>query len=279
MKNISEKALLVNITISQWSASKYDRKVSREIETEHNARNAGRFNKILIADHLLKEIQKNGNNTRAYVYDNTLPWGNNGDRLLPAVEYLAFMTEFRKLKSLFEAATHKFIIHYPALKDEARLRLNGMFKEDDYPPAGILRTKFSITMETSSIADPQDFRVQVDKQEVDDLRNNIESSIQSKFTQATKNIWTRMRDAISHMVEKLSDQDAIFRDTLVSNIRELVEILPRLNFTEDDDITHILQEMESLLVDPDRLRTNTRLRSDKAREAKAILDKVSNFIG
>ncbi len=58
MKSLAEMALLANVSISQWTGRSYDREVSEEIEKEHNAHDAGRYNKILIKEDGFKEIQK-----------------------------------------------------------------------------------------------------------------------------------------------------------------------------------------------------------------------------
>jgi len=278
MKNLSEKALLVNLTISQWSAHKYDKNISKKIEKQHNAHNAGRFNKNLIADDELKEIHKIAGSARSFLYTNTLPWGDNGDRLLPATNYLDFVNEFRNFKTQFDIATNNFIAQYPALKEEARNRLNGMFLEEDYPSLSKVKTKFNIEISFMPISDTADFRLKVDEEEVTNLKFRIEQEISSRINQATKNIWTRLREAVGHMVEKLSDKDAVFRDSLVTNIRELIEILPRLNFTDDEDINDMLDHMKTLVVDPETLRTSERIRNQKAEEAKVILNKISDFL-
>lgn len=277
MKNLSEKALLVNLTISQWGARKYDKSVSREIEKEHNAHNAGRYNKILIAENELSEIQKIASAARSFLYSNTLPWGDNGDRLLPSTNYFEFVNQFRAFKSGFEVAASNFISQYPVLKEDARQRLNGMFRETDYPPAAIIRSKFNIEVTFLPIPDSTDFRLQISEEEVSHLRTQIETEINSRITLATKNIWTRIKEAVGHMVEKLSVKDAVFRDTLVTNIQELVDILPRLNFTNDKEITAVIDNMKTLLIHPDTLRKNATIRNQKAEEAKAILDKINDF--
>jgi Protein of unknown function (DUF3150) len=278
MKNLSEKALLVNLKISQWSGHKYDLNISKKIEKQHNALNAGRFNKNLIADAALKEIQKKANAARTFLYDKTLPWGDNGDRLLPATIYFDFINEFRDFKFQFDNATLEFVKQYPALKEEARNRLNGMFLDDDYPSPSKMETKFNIEVNFMPISNTKDFRLQVDHEEVSNLKTQIELEINSRIRQATKSMWIRLKEAVTHMVDKLSDKDAIFRDSLVLNIRELIELLPRLNFTEDEDINDMLETMKSLLVDPESLRTSRHLRSTKAEEAKAILNKISDFL-
>jgi len=278
MKDLSQKALLTNLTISHWTARKYDKKVSQKIEQEHNAHNAGRFNRILIAEEELQATKRIAGTAREFLYTNTLPWGDNGDRLLPASNYFEFISVMRRHKSEFEVCSEKFILQYPLLKDEARQRLNGLFQEEDYPPVDIIRRKFGMNLTFMPISDIADFRLQVDADEVASLRSDIETEIHARINQANLSILTRIRDAVAHMVERLSDQNAVFRDSLVENIKELLEVLPRLNFTGDKEISAILYSMTDLIVDPDTLRNNDNIRHQKAEKALAILARVNDFL-
>jgi len=41
-------------------------------------------------------------------------------------------------------------------------------------------------------------------------------------------LWSRLRDVVSHMVDRLNEPESRFHATLVTNIFDLVELLPRL---------------------------------------------------
>ncbi len=80
------------------------------------------------------------------------------------------------------------------------------------------------------------------------------------------------------MVEKLSEKKPKFHDTLVTNINDLVTLLPQLNITDDPDIIKAVASMKSLVVDPGNLRQNSAFRSQKAKEAQAILAKFDSYM-
>ena len=47
--NLNDRALLVQLNVSQWTARKYDKSASKEVTTAHGASSAaGRFNKSLL---------------------------------------------------------------------------------------------------------------------------------------------------------------------------------------------------------------------------------------
>ena len=54
---LNHKAMLMTLSISQWTARKHDKHASSEIEKSHGAKNAGRFNKLLVdADALARGV-------------------------------------------------------------------------------------------------------------------------------------------------------------------------------------------------------------------------------
>ena len=117
--------------------------------------------------------------------------------------------------------------------------------------------------------------------EVQKIKKEVEKSVNDAFNTAMQNLWERLRDVVARMVDKLSDKDAVFRDSLVENIVELVNILPKLNVTGDPKLTKITKEIEGSLcnVSPKELRDNEVVREKVATKAKSILDAMEGYMG
>ena len=83
------------------------------------------------------------------------------------------------------------------------------------------------------------------------------------------------------MAEKLSDTKSIFRDTLVTNMQDVCDVLKRLNVTGDKDLEQMRYMVENTLANnnPESLRLDPDLRKTKSIEAKDILDKMGAFMG
>jgi len=279
---LTDKALLVQLSISQWSARKYDRKVTKEILTQHGASmGAGRFNKSLLPmNGYLDSVHKKATAIRQKYYTNTLPWGIEGTQMLPSANYLEFMTEFRKEKGEWESLVAEFISNYSRLKEDAkRLLPNGLYNESDYPCDDSIHEKFNIDMAVFPVPS-DDFRVEIGDAELNNIQQDVERRVAEASEIAMADIWKRLYDRVKHMSEKLADPKAIFRDTMVENTRELCALLPRLNFADDPNLEDLRQQVEgSLLMHPDALRNNPVLRDEKAQEAKDIMDKMSAFMG
>ena len=92
---ITERAMLAAVHISIWTAVKHDRKVSRDVAHQHGAHDgAGRYNKQLLRGaEKLDALRTLAGQIRQHFYKITLPWSDEGYRLLPAHFYFELTTQ------------------------------------------------------------------------------------------------------------------------------------------------------------------------------------------
>lgn len=280
--NLSNTAMLVRLSISQWTARKYDKKVSENVATQYMAdKNAGRYNKVLVAEEAIKAIQKTANEARTYHYEQTLPWGDDDSRLLPAANYLHYSEKMRGLRVNFESAVADFIAAYPVLVDEAKARLNGMFNASDYPYQSEIARRYSFGVSINPLPSSDDFRVSLHDSEVLAIRADIAERTKQAQQTAMADLWSSLHTAVSHIADKLHDKDAIFRDSLIHNVVDICELLPRLNVLGDVNLENMRQAVEGKLCSyrPDDLRANKTERKNAANDAASILDAMSAYMG
>lgn len=263
---MKDKALIVSIKIRQWSGRKFDRKITSEVNQNHGTNDAGRFNKILVDKGEISKINKIGNSVRAFVYHNTLPWGDNGDRLLPASNYFAFMQGLKPLKDEFDQATNDFCANYQALVDDAENTLNGLFNRLDYPSFAEIQDKFEIKVGLTPLPDAEDFRFElVSDAEIDKIREEIGVELGGRHKAAMSSLMKRCKDALSSAVgavTRLNSKDGSnrFHSSLMDNIKELVDIIPSLNYANDPDIERLRLAMKKMITDPSTLKSSPELR-------------------
>ena len=278
--SLTEKTMLVYLNISAWTARKYDQRVSKEIEDKYNSEDAGRYNKLLIARDSIKNIQRIVSEARTFHYENTLPWLDNGGRLLPAANYFDYVNAIQKFQDLYEKEVENFIRAYPALKSEAQHRLNSMFNEEDYPDILTLSTKYSFSTQVSPVPVADDFRVTLNEEEVEFIKTSIEKQVQESTESAMHDLWMRLFKVVQHMAERLSKEDNKFKNSLVNNINELCDLLPKLNITNDSELQTSVAEIKVKLTayDPQTLRDNEDARNETAIEAQRILNKMRHYL-
>lgn len=277
---LSNKAMLVNLKISSWSARKYDRKVTRKIDNQFNTTDAGRFNKILISLDQIGKIQNVITMARTFHYQNTLPWQHEGVSILPSKKYWEYTSEMNEYKTMFNNAVDRFIDVYPSLKEDAKVRLNGMYNEEDYPDISDIRNKYGFHVNIFPLPTSGDFRIDIQSEEVEKIQNDIEKRMMEVQKNAIKECYRRLYEKIEYMVNKLSDKDAVFRNSLIGNIKELCNILPSLNITDDPELNNTIREINNkLIVNPDTLRRDIRERKNITKTAQDILDSMEGYIG
>jgi hypothetical protein len=275
---ISERAMLAAVHISIWTAIKHDRKVSREVAEQHGAyAGAGRYNKQLLREaEKLESLRSLSGQIRQYFYKITLPWSDEGYRLLPAHFYFELTTKMREFEEAFAQQVEEFLAVYPSYIDQVRPELNGLFREEDYPPTDKLRNKFGVKLEVLPIPSGNDFRVTLSEEEQARVAREIDENVRHSLRKGTEDLWTRLKGVVAHMVERLNEPESRFHASLVTNIGELVELLPRLNVNQDDELNRFAEEIRNRLCGYTArdLKKNEILRAVTATDAAEILTKM-----
>ena len=285
--SLSSKAMLCSLSITMWSARKHDAEASQEIAANHGAQaDAGRYHKLLLPKQALAEIQKIVSEARQEHYFLTLPWDDNGYRVLPAAAYMDHVEKMQALSRRFSLAADNLASQFSILVDQARTRLGGLFRDQDYPGSEELRGKFSFETGVLPLPSAGDFRVTLGEEEKARIRRQITAAVESSLQVGSRELWYRLYEAVRHMAERLNAYKVTeqgvehpFRDSVVSNLVKLVEVLPKLNITNDVELERLAQEVKaSLLVDPKQLRQSETVREDTARAASAIAQQMAGYM-
>ena len=278
---VSEKAMLVLLRISCWSGRRFDRGLTEEVCKSKSARTgAARVNKNLVeGSSELQAVMKAYGAIRQFVYEQTLPWADTGARILPVSNYFQFCKGIDELRRAADVAVAAFKVAFPDIINRAEVALNGMFKRTDYPSQEEVDNLFSCSVDFRPMPEASDFRVDLADDEVNKIRGEIEGQVKGALTDAMADLWRRLREAVDHMAKKLGEPGAIFRDSLVGNVRELVDLIPRLNLTGDASLDAVTADVKAKLaaLDPDVLRSSEVDRALAADTAAAIVRKMAGY--
>ena len=286
--SLSSRAMLCALSISMWSARKHDPDASQEIAQRHGAQaDAGRYHKVLLPKEALAEVQKIVSDARQEHYFMTLPWDDNGYRVLPSAAYMDHTEKMRELSKRFTPAVEALAKEFGNLVEQARVRLGGLFRSEDYPARDELRSKFSFATKVMPLPDAGDFRVTLGDEEKERIRRQITATVEASLQVASRELWQRLYEAVNHLAERLSAYKVTgvgvehpFRDSVVTNLVKLVDVLPKLNITGDPELERLASEVRaSLLVDPQELRTSESIRSETAKNATAIATRMAAYMG
>lgn len=282
---IQDKAMLASLNISQWTARKYDRGASQATADLYKAAGSEvRTTKAMVAKTHLDEITKIVGKARTYHYDHTLPY-SKGQAILATDLLSDYMAEIGKNKRAFADAVNKFIDVYPSLVQEAQINLGGLYNGFDYPNERQLRRKFQMDVDFAPIPEGSHLRINIDQAELAEMQAEIEAKANDAITQAMNGLWQRVYDVTAALQERLtpdgSGKDKTFRDSLIGNIADLADILPRMNLSDDPDLDAMAREIKAELAsyDPKDLRNSKAMRKDALAKAGEILSKVSGYMG
>lgn len=287
MSNIRNQLLSVGFSISCWEARKQDKKATKEVADAHGtASSVGRYHKDLLPGATEHEtILKIRNAWRVWHGEMTLPWNDNGTRVLRSAAFLDYSAGYRDWKAKFEQALQDFYDVYPTLVAQAELRLNSLFNPADYPPLEEVKRRFAARLDVYPLPNADDFRIidGIDAEDAERLRSEAVAGLEAQVTEAVRDLWGRMRTVVAAMSERLAVPHGApggkFHDTLTGNIQDLLTRIPALNLTGDPEIEALSAEMQTLLVAPETLRTDPDVRAEKAAKAKALAARMAQFVG
>jgi hypothetical protein len=279
---ITQRAMLAAVHISIWTATKHDRKVSRDVADRNGAQEgAGRYNKqLLMGAGKLEELRTLAGQIRQHFYTITLPWSDEGFRLLPSHFYFDLTARMREFEASFSSGVDEFLLVYPDYIGEADAELGGLFREEDYPAPDQLREKFNVKLEVLPIPTGDDFRVTLSAEEQARVAREIDANVRQSLTRGTEDLWKRLRDVVSHLVDRLGEPESRFHSSLVTNIFDLVSLLPLLNVNQDPDLDRFATQIRDRLCSytAHDLKKHDLLRVATAAEAAGIVAEMDEVL-
>ena len=281
--DISSNALLIDLRVSQWTARKIDKGAAREVAANHNAAStSGTYYKSLIDGSALETIKAVVGRARAYHYRMTLPWADTGPRVLKSSSYLEYMQEMRTYGDEFRAAVALLLQDYPLHRQEAKRLLGTMFNDTEYPDTWALADKFDFNLSVLPLPMGGDFRATLGDEAAEArIRAEVDASSAACTAAAMQDAFNRVAKIAEAFIDRLSKPDTVFRDSLVDNARELADVLPHLNITDDPALSALTQRMQATLCqyDPNQLRHNPDARKETYTAAVAVHKDVMAFFG
>lgn len=280
--SIATQAMVLNLQIGIWQGYRLDREASAKVVEDAGAHaDAARVNKHLVPKEALKDINTASNAVRTHFKDKTLPWKDNGDRLLTRLAYTDFIEHHEQLTKEFKAAVNHFVdVSYPEARARAEFRMGELFDSNDYPSPDSLRRRFYIGMDIDPVTSAGDFRVEMEADELDSIKSAMETALQDRIGRAMHHVWSRLSEVVGNFASRMDTADAVFRDSIMGNIEELVEALPGMNILNDPDLAALGDEIKAKLTGYDLkdLRKRPDVRQQAAFEANEIMDRMKGFM-
>ena len=284
-------AMLVQFSSSVWTARKLDKVATEEVIADKHAGNKGaaRVNKHLLAGRSeLEIITSCVSRARVYVYANTLPWSDNGDRLLSTARFMAFNSRMQEFDEEFWRLVEEFKLVYPTLMTAQAMALGGMYNRNDFPMLSELEHKFAFAYNYMPVPTQGDFRVDVGNEAHKLLQEKMEKVGSQRIELAMGDIRERLHNHLKRMSDRLTtdtvdgeEKKRRFHDTVIEGALDLCDLAKGggqgLNLTDDPELENVRKALESALVGvtAEDVRKNTAVREGLKKDVDAILDKFA----
>ena len=283
--SIGSSAMLTTFKASVWAGRKLDKRASQDVEDRNNAvpQMANVHKKLLGNCEQLIAIQKHVSNTRTSHNAETLAWEDNGSRLITTAAFFNYTHMMSGAETLFWKLHEKFLSTYASAQRNAEMYLGDLFNKSDYPSEEVLRDKFKWSLVQAPIPQSGDFRLDIQNDAMEELKLQYEQNLEAKIKGANDDMLTRLQKALKNMSAKLDYGDhedkKVFRDTLVSNVTDCIDMLSNFNITNDLKLHTARDQLEYATqgVTADALREDAHFRAQTKKNVDDILKSLPSI--
>ena len=263
-EGLLSKAVIVSFKTGRFGNTK---RVSKgEIEITFNGeqvdRDALKTNKELLDSKELQAIGSFDAKTRVKLLTYCLPsYVDDGYYFLP-ISLIETVNDYLARRQTERSyLVNDFLAIYPAKRDSARLRLGPLFRSTDYPSEDAVRRTFTWTVRYISFSVPSSlseisadlFREETRKQE--EMWESAAREVEIGLTEALAGLVERAIEKLSFQV---NGKPQVFRDSMVENFNEFLDLFDQRNLTSNASLTALAGQARQLMagVDPSTLRSN-----------------------
>jgi len=277
--SISSAAMTVDFNASVWTARKKDHKATAEVEVAHQAeKGVASVSKNLLGDcEELKAVQKFAANTRNVHYSMTMPWSDNGARLLTTAQYFKYHEVMTDLQQEFGRLVDEFLTVYEWKIMDAQAKLGAMWNGDEYPTRSSLESKFGFSFNYVPLPDSGDFRIDIGNEAMTQIKTQYEQHYTTAVNAAMKDIWQKLHANLTTLVRQLDVNEEgkgnKLYDTVFDRALELTDMLGTCNVTGDNQMEAMRQRLEQAFhgLTLGQIKNSPSLREDKQKELTAAI--------
>lgn len=280
MPSLRDKAMTITLKMSMYRPTKVDRQKTSDLCIKEGT-SKYRVTKALLSNCAeLKEARSAYTALASYVHDNTLPWCDDGKRLLPNASYFDFANKVGELKARANNAVQVLYQNWDRLvaQDIASFGMNG--DPNDYPTADEMLSKWGIRTRFEPISSSSDFRIDMSEDDKKEMEEEYSKAVQD----SSEYLLSELLTPIKKMVETLTLPEdkrgkRWFEHTLVGNVKDICERARKLNINGDQRVEEIVREAESILcgVSAETIKGDEEVAKDVASKMSDVESKLAQW--
>lgn len=277
--------MLATLSVSMFGVRKTDKNESNALASaKHTTSNSVSVVKSLFDKSDIAEIKALATKARDVHNKYTLPWNDQGQRLLPTSVFSKYDANMCNIKSDFDYMVNMFRSKYDDLKLEAQSRLGDLYNDADYPSVDDVCSRFGIHTSISPMPVADDFRINnMSDADIQSVKKAYELELQDKMKQSQASLLQRLFETINHLREILNNDKGSFQKSSHDKIVDLINIAPSLNVTNDPDINNLINRLslacEVNNFDADACRQHMSVRKKTAKMYDGAVEDILAVMG
>tara|TARA_R100000951_G_C2560782_1_gene155536 strand:- start:73 stop:651 length:579 start_codon:yes stop_codon:yes gene_type:complete len=188
-----------------------------------------------------------------------------------------------QMQNEFDRLTQNFLTAYNDEVIDVQLKLGDLFSHDDYPTVETLDRKFAFRTNYMPLPNAGDFRVDIGNDALREVQETYADFYTKQYNAAMNDVWTRLHKTLTNMSERLDygskEDKKIFRDSLVGNVYDMIELLRVCNVTGSHKMSQMADHLENAMsgVTADGLREDDAFRANTKRAVDAAIKSLPSL--
>jgi hypothetical protein len=284
MSEIHTKAIRIHLLWGYWRPEKTDKAITATTNQSLGvASGRGHYDKQIFSPEFMKGLREHTSKTKAYYYSHTLPWEDKVARLISTRTVEEVSIQLNRAVTQYEEILRQTVgdenAYESAIYDQ-RIYMGSAWNYGDYPRREAFMNKYHASLSILPLVTTTDLRCELSDALKQQIIISVERDMEERFRLAMADCWKRLYEPVKKMAETLADPKQAFRDTLVTNVREVVDVMPELNILNDPKLNEMVARVRDTLafVEPDDLREDLFDRAEYAKKADELAD-ILNSMG
>jgi len=276
--DLSAMTMMVRWAVSVPTLRKKDKKATREAEIAAGAkRGKANLTKALLGDCAeFKTLNDYIGNARNQHYRLTLPWYDNGHRIVTTHAMMGHRQEMGGHKIKIEELFEEFLQVYDAAKHAEQDGMGAFWVDAEYPSVEKLRSKFKVHLEYCGLP-KNDFRSDLVSEVAQEVIDDHIQGDQERTANAMNHLWTQLYEQLTRFSKQLEVDETgkgnkLYTSTVTRNL-ELCDMLATFNVTGDRQMEENRQRLERVFsgLTLDGVKNSPSERATKKQELDAAI--------
>lgn len=241
---------------------------------------AGKYQKVKISRNSLSDVIFAAEKGRRIHKRLTAPYGDDGWRLIAADTVFEYTQEMRDCKTDFSQAVLDVKNNWNVILSNEQSRLQALYNIDDYPPQHEVDKHFYFDHEMRPVPDEGHIILDIEAETLKEIKEQFLKNEEKKLEQAMYDTWMKLFKPVKTMADICGNDKKVF-SSLITNLEEVIDIVPHLNLVDDQRLTDAVNEIRSNLlgVTVGQLREDKQLKQDIGQKAEKLASVMDAYMG